>query len=69
MGNLDSEINHFDYSLIKHPCFELLRRLTHTEYENTVRDLTGINLKLALHFSAEMAREASSKNTQRPYTA
>ena len=63
VNNLDSVINHFDYSGIKDPGFEPLRRLTHTEYDNTVRDLIGIDLKPARRFSDEMAGETGFDNS------
>ena len=63
VDNLDSIINHFDYSDINDPGFEPLRRLTHTEYDNTVRDLIGIDLKPARRFSDEMAGETGFDNS------
>ncbi len=44
---LRRDIDEFDYSTIeKNPGFELMRRLTHTEYDNTVRDLFGVELSV-----------------------
>ena len=42
---LDSEINHFDYSQVDNPGYEPVRRLTHIEFSNTLRDLLGLDLK------------------------
>ena len=36
---LHRDIEEFDYSTLDDPGFELMRRLTHTEYDNTIRDL------------------------------
>ena len=38
VGLLHRDIENFDYSTIDDPGFELMRRLTHDEYDNTVRD-------------------------------
>ena len=43
---LRREIEEFDYSsLAPNPGFELMRRLTHTQYDNTIRDLFGVELR------------------------
>ena len=60
---LDLSINQFDYSKIDDPGFEPLRRLTHTEYNNTIRDLIGADLRPAQRFTSEMAGETGFDNS------
>ena len=63
LAALDRLINHFDYSKIDDPGFEPLRRLTHTEYDNTIRDLIGADLRPAQRFTSEMAGETGFDNS------
>jgi len=63
IANLDAAINQFDYSGIKDPGYEPLRRLTHSEYDNTVRDLIGVDFQLASRFSSEMTGETGFDNS------
>ena len=60
---LDETVNRFDYSKIENPGFEPLRRLTHTEYDNTIRDLVGADLKLTRRFTSEMTGETGFDNS------
>ncbi|NOX98965.1 MAG: DUF1587 domain-containing protein, partial [Verrucomicrobia bacterium] len=46
-------INEFDYESVKDPGKFTLRRLNKAEYNNTVRDLTGVDLKPARYFSGD----------------
>ncbi|MFK5922956.1 MAG: DUF1592 domain-containing protein [Verrucomicrobiota bacterium] len=46
-------IDEFDYDSIKDPGKFTLRRLNKAEYNNTIRDLTGIDLKPAQYFSGD----------------
>ncbi len=61
--SLDQQINHFDYSRIVNPGSAPLRRLTHTEYNNTVRDLFGVDLKPAARFTPEMSGDSGFDNS------
>lgn len=63
LSHLDEAINRFDYSAVDDPGFEPLRRLTHTEYDNTVRDLIGMDLRLANRFTSEMTGETGFDNS------
>ena len=60
---LDEAINDFDYSSLDNPGYEPLRRLTHTEYDNTIRDLIGVDLELARRFTSEMIGETGFDNS------
>ena len=51
---LNREIRDFDYSTIDDPGFEPMRRLTHAEYDNTLRDLFGVELRLTDRFPDEL---------------
>jgi len=46
-------IDEFDYDSIKDPGKFTLRRLNKAEYNNTIRDLTGVDLKPARYFSGD----------------
>ena len=46
-------IDEFDYESVKDPGKYTLRRLTRAEYNNTVRDLTGVDLNPARYFSGD----------------
>ena len=48
-------IDEFDYESVKDPGRHALRRLNKAEYNNTIRDLTGVDLKPAEHFSGDGA--------------
>ncbi len=60
---LDQEINHFDYSQIKDPGFESIRRLTHYEYDNTIRDLFGVDLKPSRKFPEDLSASSGFDNS------
>ncbi len=60
---LDQEINYFDYSLIKDPGFESIRRLTHYEYDNTIRDLFGVDLKPSKKFPPDLSGTSGFDNS------
>lgn len=60
---LDREVTQFDYSTIDDPGFEPLRRLTHTEYRNTIRDLFGVDLDPTRGFTAEMSGDSGFDNS------
>ncbi len=46
-------IDEFDYDSVKDPGKATLRRLNKAEYDNTIRDLTGVDLKPARYFSGD----------------
>ena len=46
-------IDEFDYDSVKDPGKYTLRRLNKAEYNNTIRDLTGVDLKPARYFSGD----------------
>ncbi len=46
-------IDEFDYDSVKDPGRYTLRRLNKAEYNNTIRDLTGVDLKPARYFSGD----------------
>ena len=60
---LHRDIEEFDYSTIDDPGFESLRRLTHTEYDNTVRDLFGIDLNVTDRFPDELTGSSGFENS------
>ena len=60
---LDQELNHFDYSKIDNPGFERARRLSNLEYNNTIRDLFGIDMKPAERFPSELSGSSGFENS------
>ena len=60
---LHRDIEEFDYSTIDDPGFELMRRLTHTEYDNTVRDLFGVDLNVTDRFPDELTGSSGFENS------
>ena len=60
---LDREIRDFDYSTIDDPGFERMRRLTHAEYDNTLRDLFGVELRLTDRFPDELTGLSGFENS------
>lgn len=60
---LDGEIRHFDYSNVEDPGFESLKRLTHTEYDHTIRDLFGVELNPTQRFTPEMSGDGGFDNS------
>ena len=56
-------IDNFDYSQIAEPGYEVTRRLTHTEYDNTLRDLLGVDLRLAQNFPTELTGTSGFENS------
>ena len=57
------DIDEFDYSTIDDPGFEPMRRLTHDEYDNTTRDLFGVELDLAGRFPDELIGSSGFENS------
>ena len=60
---LSRDIHDFDYSTIDDPGFERMRRLTHQEYDNTVRDLFGVDLNATDRFPAELTGSSGFENS------
>ena len=60
---LRRDIDEFDYSTIDNPGFESMRRLTHTEYDNTIRDLFGVNLGVTDRFPSELTGSSGFENS------
>lgn len=60
---LTNAIENFDYSTVKQPGYEQARRLTHDEYNNTIRDLTGIDVRPADRFPADLTATSGFENS------
>ncbi|MCY4507410.1 MAG: DUF1592 domain-containing protein, partial [Acidobacteria bacterium] len=60
---LHRDIEEFDYSTLDDPGFELMRRLTHTEYDNTIRDLFGVALNVTERFPDELTGSSGFDNS------
>lgn len=61
---LRQNIDDFDYSTIEpNPGFERMRRLTHTQYDNTVRDLFGYELRVTDRFPTELTGSTGFENS------
>ncbi len=60
---LDSAINHFDYSKVDNPGYEPVRRLTHIEFSNTLRDLLGLVLYLVADFPIDLSGTSGFENS------
>jgi len=57
------QLDEFDYSTIKNPGYEPIRRLTHHEYDNTIRDLFGVDVRPASSFPAELSGTSGFDNS------
>ena len=60
---LSDAVDGFDYSTVDDPGYEPLKRLTHREFDNTLRDLLGANFTLTDRFPAELAGASGFDNT------
>ncbi len=60
---LSDAIDHFDYSTVVDPGYEPLRRLTHRELDNTLRDLVGADFTLTDRFPAELTGASGFDNS------
>ena len=56
-------IDHFDYSTLDDPGYEPLRRLTHRELDNTLRDLVGADFSVTERFPAELTGASGFDNS------
>ncbi len=59
---IDDAINHLDWSEFKHPGSVTIPRLNRTEYNNSIRDLTGLDLRPADSFPADGQGESGFRN-------
>lgn len=62
-ASLSRAIYEFDYSTLDDPGFEPMRRLTHEEYDNTVRDLFGVDINPTDRFPAELSGSSGFVNS------
>ena len=62
-GFLQHEIDHFDYQSVRQPGYEPARRLTNAEYNHTIRDLFGIDLRPADRFPRELTASSGFANS------
>jgi len=60
---IDQEVRGFDYDSIDDPGHEPARRLTHHEYENTVRDLFGVAVDVVGALPAELEATSGFDNS------
>ncbi|MEM7476476.1 MAG: DUF1592 domain-containing protein [Planctomycetota bacterium] len=60
---LQNEIENFDYRSVSSPGHEPTRRLTHEEYNNTIRDLLGVDLRPADQFPADLTASSGFHNS------
>ncbi|MFP6763567.1 MAG: DUF1592 domain-containing protein, partial [Planctomycetaceae bacterium] len=60
---LHKAIYQFDYSQVSEPGFEPMRRLTHHEYNNTIRDLFGLDLRPADRFPQDLNASSGFDNS------
>ena len=59
---IEQAIHNLDWDAVRSPGRVTLPRLTHQEYDNTIRDLTGLNLRLAESFPADSEGESGFTN-------
>lgn len=60
---LSNAIHNFDYATVWSPGYEPARRLTHEEYNNTVRDLFGVDLRPADSFPGDLTASSGFDNS------
>ena len=60
---LTRAIDDFDYESVQRVGYEPARRLTREEYNNTIRDLVGIDLRPADRFPTDMTASSGFRNT------
>ena len=60
---LDREVIRFDYSAVDDPGYEPVRRLTHIEFSNTLRDLLGLNMNLVEDFPIDLSGKSGFDNS------
>ena len=57
------KIEDFDYQSIRNPGYEPARRLTHIEYQNTIRDLVGVDLADVSRFPQDLSGSSGFDNS------
>ncbi len=57
------QLSEFDYASVRHPGHEPARRLTHQEYDNTIRDLLGVDPRPASRFPSELSGTSGFENS------
>jgi hypothetical protein len=60
---LDEAITRFDYSTINDPGYVPVRRLSNRQYNNTIRDLFGVDLKPADRFPTDLTGPSGFDNS------
>lgn len=60
---LTAAIERFDYSTVRQPGYEPARRLTHDEYNHTIRDLLGVDLRPADSFPDDLTASSGFENS------
>ena len=60
---LTRAIRDFDYETVRRVGYEPVRRLTREEYNNTIRDLIGVDLRPADRFPADLSASSGFRNS------
>lgn len=63
LGWLTDRIDNFDYTTVRRSGVVPAKRLTHDEYNNTVRDLVGIDLRPADRFPTDLTASSGFENS------
>ena len=58
----DEALRNIDWSKVRNPGHAVIPRLNRTEYDNTIRDLTGLDLRPARHFPGDGAGNSGFDN-------
>lgn len=58
------QLQNFDFASVRDPGFEAAKRLTHEEYNNTIRDLIGIDLRPADQLPADLSTSGGFDNDE-----
>lgn len=58
-----TSIEQFDYNLVTQPGYAPPRRLTHSEYRHTIRDLIGVDLAVTVKFPQDLSGSSGFKNS------
>ena len=61
VGTLHRSIHEFDYSSLDEPGFVPMRRFTHAQYDNTIRDLFGVDLRRRPEMSSKCRHKRSCR--------
>ncbi|HAY79468.1 MAG TPA: hypothetical protein DCY79_06630 [Planctomycetaceae bacterium] len=60
---LTEAIHNFDYTTVQQPGYEPVRRLSHEEYNHTVRDLVGMDVRPADRFPIDLTASSGFENS------